>query len=93
MLEPPQLSYIARNQLAAWEAIAQDWPVSHDAQAGGDYTSGHRDQSYRCGDCGKGVALAFDSQGRRYAYTDAQWLALVVLHLRNHHPGLDPDKP
>jgi hypothetical protein len=93
MLEPPKLSYVIVNQLAAWEKLAEDWPVSHDAQYGGDYTSsGHRDQSYRCGDCGKGVALAFDSQGRRYLYTDAQWLALVVLHLRNHHSALDPDK-
>jgi hypothetical protein len=88
MLEPPKLSYVIVDQLAAWEKLAEDWPVSHDAQYGGPGS----DLAYRCGDCGKGVALAFDSQGRRYLYTDAQWLALVVLHLRNHHSALDPDK-
>jgi hypothetical protein len=89
MLEQPKLGFLAVNQLAAWEALAEDWPVSHDSQ----YIDQHgKDRSYRCGDCGKGVALAFDDNGARYLYTDAQWRALVVLHLRNHHADLDPDK-
>jgi hypothetical protein len=88
MLEQPRLSYVAAGQLAAWEKLAEDWPVSYDAQYGGPGS----DRSYRCGDCGKGIALVFDDHGGQYQYTAAQWLALVVLHLRNHHPGLDPDK-
>lgn len=89
-LEDPQISYVATSQLAAWEDIARTWPVSFDAQ----YTDAmRRDRAYRCADCRKGVALALDLAGRRYQYTDEQWLALVVLHLRNHHPDLDPDKP
>ena len=77
---------LAERQLAAWERLAEDWPVSHDA--------GHnqQDRSYRCGDCGKGVALALDDQRHRYLYTETQWMALVVLHLRNHHADLDPDQ-
>ena len=27
---------LAERQLAAWEALAEDWPVSHDAQHGGN---------------------------------------------------------
>lgn len=86
MLEQPKLSVVAAGQLAAWEKLAEDWPVSHDA--------GHnqQDRAYRCGDCGKGVALAVDDHGHRYLYTETQWMALVVLHLRNHHADLDPDQ-
>jgi len=71
---------LAERQLAAWEAIAEDWPVSES------------DRAYRCGDCGKGIALATDAANVRYLYTHEQYLALVVLHLRNHHADLDPDK-
>ena len=71
---------LAERQLAAWEAIAEDWPVSES------------DRVYRCGDCAGGVALATDMGGVRYLYTHEQYLALVVLHLRNHHADLDPDK-
>lgn len=84
------MSTLAERQLAAWQAIAETWLVSHDAQYSGPSCPG--DPSWRCGDCGTGIALAFDSQGKRYVYTDEQWLALVVLHLRNHHAELDPDK-
>ena len=88
-LETPQLSHVATGQLAAWEAIARGWPVSHDTH----FNDAHgKDRSYRCVDCRKGVALALDDAGHRYQYTDEQWLALVVLHLRNHHGDLDPDK-
>jgi hypothetical protein len=81
---------LAEQQLAAWVSLAEDWPVSHDAQHSGPSFPG--DRSYRCADCQKGIALAFDDQGKRYLYTETQWMALVVLHLRNHHADLDPDK-
>lgn len=81
---------LAERQLAAWERLAEDWPVSHDSQYGGPSFPG--DRAYRCGDCGKGIALAFDDHGHRYLYTETQWMALMVLHLRNHHADLDPDK-
>jgi hypothetical protein len=81
---------VAERQLAAWQAIAADWPVSHDAQHGRDTAMSAHNRAWRCGDCQKGVALAYDDSGRRYQYTDEQWLALIVLHLRNHHPDLDP---
>lgn len=83
---------LAEQQLAAWEELAENWLVSHDAQHGRDHATSERDRSYRCGDCGKGVALALDEQGHRYLYTETQWMALVVLHLRNHHADLDPDQ-
>ena len=71
------LGNLARSQLAAWEAIATDWDMTAD---------GH------CVQCGKGIALLTDQEGREYRYSYAQLLALTVLHLRNHHPDLDPDR-
>jgi hypothetical protein len=39
------------------------------------------------------VELIADDSGRPYQYTDGQHRAAIVLHLRNRHPDLDPDKP
>ena len=75
------LAPLALNQLAAWEKIAEDWPVSREVA------------TYRCGDCGGPVCLAVDGAKRPYRYTHEQFLALTVLHLRNHHTDLDPDQP
>jgi hypothetical protein len=77
--QPPGIAALARMQLAAWEQIADDWPVSLE-----------RD-TWRCGDCGGPVALALDAAKRTYQYTGEQFRALIVLHLRNHHADLDPD--
>jgi hypothetical protein len=87
---------LAERQLAAWQRIAENWPVSHDAQhpvtePDPDADVYGRDRSYRCGACEGGIALAVDGAGKRYLYTETQWMALVVLHLRNHHADLDPD--
>jgi hypothetical protein len=81
MLEQPKLGFLAVNQLAAWEALAEGWPVTADERGVG-----------RCGQCGHGVLLQLDRNQVPYRYTHEQWLALVVLHLRNHHADLDPDK-
>lgn len=86
------MSTLADMQLAAWEELARNWPVSHDAQYSDARATSRRDRAYRCGACGLGVALAYDLADRRYQYTAEQWLALVVLHLRNHHANLDPDR-
>ena len=79
MMPSGELAPMIMRQLAAWETIAKDWPVSLDAE------------THRCGDCGKGIALALDGLKRPYRYTREQFLALVVLHLRNHHADLDPN--
>lgn len=68
-------------QLAAWQAIARDWEWRGWGRLA------------LCDVCEKSIALICDSQDRPYAYSDDQWLALIVLHLRNHHPDLDPDQP
>lgn len=73
----PQLGLLARLQLTAWQDLARGWQV---------------DDAGKCAECGKGVYLVTDSAGAAYRYTDAEQLALVVLHLRNHHADLDPDK-
>lgn len=72
---------LAERQLAAWEQIARDWPLSLDAEGVG-----------RCA-CGKGVLVWIDRHAKPYRYSHEQVLSLTVLHLRNHHPDLDPDKP
>ena len=79
MREERRIAPLAEAQLAAWQVIAADWPVTG--------------PSGLCGVCGKGVILRADAQGRPYRYTPEQVLAHIVLHLRSHHPDLDPDKP
>ena len=68
-------------QLAAWEAIARGWKMEIDGRV------------VRCMACGRGIRLLKDVTGRMYLFGEDEVLALTVLHLRNHHPGLDPDKP
>jgi len=75
---------MAARQLAAWDALAEGWPVSMDKRTG-------EQGVYRCGDCLKGVALATDRGGTLYQYSADQFRALIVLHLRAHHAELDPD--
>ena len=68
-------------QLAAWEKIAAGWEILREGRV------------YRCADCDAGVALAADGHGKDYTYTADDFRAHIVLHLRNRHPDLDPDKP
>jgi hypothetical protein len=75
------LAPLASMQLAAWEALARGWQIY---RADGSAVE-------RCARCGHGIALMLDDQGRPYRYSEEQWLALVVLHLRNHHADLDPN--
>lgn len=49
-------------------------------------------RSMCCDECGKGVWLATDIHGKLYHYTEDDRIAHIVLHLRNHHPDLDPDR-
>lgn len=72
---------VAAAQLAAWQQLAEDWPARIDGRV------------VRCGECGKGIRLLRDATGRMYLFTHVEALAMTVLHLRNHHPDLDPGKP
>ena len=84
------LAPVAERQLAAWEAIARDWPLYEDGDC------------ERCASCHQNVIAVTDvlapveeGTSRRpaaYAYTDEQRLALVVAHLRQAHMDLDPDR-
>ena len=76
------MSRLGDRQLAAWEKIAEDWPGEDDLMT-----------VRRCLSCGLGIYLLTDKHGQRYLFTHEQVMAQTVLHLRNHHPGLDPDKP
>lgn len=80
------MSTLAERQLAAWQAIARDWP-----------TRLRPDQRWpsvvECTACHKGILLATDEAGHVYQYSEDTQLALVVHHLRNFHSELDPDRP
>lgn len=76
------LAPLAEWQLAAWERIADGWP-----ELAEDKTT-----VYRCPRCDTGVMLATDRHGKTFLYTHEQRLSAVVLHLRNHHADLDPDR-
>lgn len=79
-----EIAPLAVSQLAAWEKLAEEWQdrILLDEEGVG-----------RCDECGKGVILWLDRNMLPYRYTHEQVIAQTVLHLRNHHPGLDPDKP
>jgi hypothetical protein len=73
------VSALALRQLAAWEHLAEKWPV-YTAEAG----------YIRCAHDDLTVWRAEDNQGNHYTITDDEILALRVAHLRNHHQNLDP---
>jgi hypothetical protein len=82
------MSTLAERQLAAWERLAGQ-PMESEVPV----IILRCDRPLATGfPCGKSVAVLTDNYGRRHHYTHEDMLALVVLHLRNHHPGLDPDK-
>ena len=82
MLGPGGIAPLAAAQLAAWQQIAERWPLT--LSAGG--------RTRLCQSCGKGVYLETDEHGVPYRYTPAERTAHIVLHLRAHHADLDPDR-
>jgi hypothetical protein len=80
MLGPSVMGALARAQLAAWEAIARDWPTYAD------------DPMRRCVSCHVGIWREVDEHGISYQWTPEQTLAATVLHLRHRHADLDPDR-
>lgn len=77
---PREIDPLALRQLKAWEAIAETWVL----------TRMFEEPHIRCHDCGLSVLKLADEQGNVYQYEPADIKALVVGHLRNHHPMLDP---
>lgn len=86
MLEPPKLSYVATDQLAAWEDLARGWATVAMLEPGTNV------RVERCSSCWVGVYRITDEHGTAYHYTDEQKLAAVVAHLRQAHMYLDPDR-
>lgn len=86
MLEPPVISYVARNQLAAWEELARNWATVALLDPGTAV------RVERCSSCWQCVYRITDEHGHAYRYSDEQKLAAVVLHLRQAHAYLDPDR-
>lgn len=64
---------IGLQQLAAWQAIAMDWPRYPDGRA------------VRCGKCDQALWFTSDIGGKPYIYEDHELLALRVAHIRQAH--------
>ena len=77
-LSAGQVTPAAAAELAAWEALAADWPVYQEGPCA------------RCASCHMCVIRTHDGQGTAYAYSDANRLALAVAHLRQAHQNLAP---
>lgn len=75
------MSTLAERQLAAWQQIAESWDLEETPTV------------LRCAACHKSVLLLRDRHKHRFMYTPGERLALIVLHLRNFHSELDPDRP
>lgn len=86
MLEPAVISYVARDQLAAWEKLAEDWATVALRDPGTEI------RHERCSSCWQSIYRITDEQGHAYRYSDEQKLAATVLHLRQAHAYLDPDR-
>jgi hypothetical protein len=86
MLEPPVISHVARDQLAAWEELARGWATVAMKDPGTEV------RVQRCASCWVGIWRITDEYAKPYRYTDEQKLALVVAHLRQAHMHLDPDR-
>ena len=71
---------LADRQLAAWQALAEDWETYADGRV------------RRCTACSASVYLITDAAGRPFQYGPDGLLALTVLHLRACHADMDPDK-
>lgn len=70
-------------QLALWEAIARNWPVSLIKRETGTHLT--------CRLCDVSV-LPVDDNHADYLLTADIMIAAIVAHLRNVHRDLDPDK-
>lgn len=79
---PGRLGAVARQQLAAWQQVAADWPV----RVGGGASHLH------CGDCGGPVLAIADGTATAYHLTPQQIMDATVMHLRARHEDLDPDR-
>ncbi len=82
MLGPSGLGALAQQQLAAWQQIAMSWPVALSRIQGG----------LRCVDCDGLVTRLIDSGDIAYHVSAQQILDATVMHLRQRHEDLDPDR-
>lgn len=76
------LAALAARQLAAWQDLADTWPLDLDDAAD--------PAVWRCPVCLLGVMLDTDRHGVPYRWTAQDRQDAVVLHLRTRHAALDP---
>ncbi len=80
MLGPSGLGALARVQLAAWQQIAMSWPVQVEQH------------HLRCRECKGQILTIADKDGFLYTLTPQHVLDATVMHLRQCHEDLDPDR-
>lgn len=79
---PGTIAAIAMEQLKAWQAIAQHWPVERHC---------HDTEQYKgrpcwcCAKCDKTIWFINDLDGNIYVYSADEILALKVAHIRQAH--------
>jgi hypothetical protein len=87
-LSVTELPPVAAGPLAAWEDLARGWATFRVY----DVDPGAQAWNLRCASCLGGICRLTDPHGKPYPYSDADMLALVVIHLRQSHMDLDPDR-
>jgi hypothetical protein len=80
VIGPSGLAGLAVRQLAAWQAVAMNWPLM---MAG-------EDPHLRCGDCEASVVPLADRLDCSYLVTPQITLDATVRHLRARHADMEP---
>ena len=81
MIGPSGIAPLALHQLAAWQRLAQDWPV-HATDEDGQI-------KLACGHCGAGMVPLRNETGD-YHYPLQHFTNATVLHLRQRHADMEP---
>lgn len=71
--EKGEIADVAKDQLIAWQIIAEEWPIAIEGRFN------------RCHVCGQNIWYTADATGDVYDYNDAEISALIVGHIRQNH--------
>jgi hypothetical protein len=81
VIGPSGIAPLAQRQLAAWQALAADWPV-HATDEDGQI-------KLACGECGRGIVPLRNTTGD-YHYVLRHFTDATVMHLRQRHAEVEP---
>jgi len=84
-----ELADVAKEQLAYYEAFADEWGVFLDTKSDAPSAVRH---PMRCNKCQQSIYFLRDEQGRGYDYSKAEIRSLTVAHIRQCHSELSPGR-